>query len=68
MPFALLQKVAAELDRSEKQGVDKPVSFLDWVALIVLVIKRDGTVRICGYYKLTISNAAKLEVYPLPRI
>lgn len=32
------------------------------------VVKQDGTVRICGDYKVTINRALKLEVYPLPRI
>ena len=68
VPFALRQKVDAELDRLEKQGVIKPVQFSDWAAPIVPVIKGDGTVRICGDYKLTINKAAKLEVYPLPLI
>ena len=68
VPFALRQKVEAELDRLEKQGVIKPVQFSEWAAPIVPVIKRDGTVRICGDYKLTVNKAAKLEVYPLPRI
>ena len=68
VPFALRQKVEAELDRLEKQGVITPVQFSDWAAPIVPVVKRDGTVRICGDYKLTVNKAAKLEVYPLPRI
>ena len=62
MPFALRQKVEAE------QGVIKPVQFSDWPAPIVPVIKRDETFQIRGDYKLTVNKAAKLEVYPLPRI
>ena len=68
MPFALRQKIEAELDRLEKQGVIKPVQFSDWAAPIVPVIKRDGTVQICGDYKLIVNKAVKLEVYSLPRI
>ena len=68
VPFALRQKIEAELDRLEKQGVIKPVQFSDWAAPIVPVIKRDGTVQICGDYKLIINTAVKLEVYSLPRI
>ena len=68
VPFALQQKVQAELERLEKQGVIKSAQFSDWAALIVPVIKRDGTVCICGDYKLTVNQVAKLEVYLLPRI
>ena len=39
----------------------------EWAAPIVPVIKRDGSVRICGDYKLTVNQTAKLDPYPLPR-
>ena len=35
---------------------------------IVPVIKSDGTVRICGDYKVTLNCAAKTDTYPLPKI
>ena len=65
--FALWQKVEAELDRLEKQGVITPVQFSEWAAPIVPVVKKDGTVKFVAY-KLTVNKAASLEVYPLPRI
>ena len=40
----------------------------DWAAHIVPVLKRDGPVRVCGDYKLTVNQVGKLDPYPLPRI
>ena len=68
VPLALRQKVEHELERLEKQGIIEPVQFSDWAAPIVPVEKRDGNIRICGDYKLTINRAAQTEVYPIPLI
>ena len=35
---------------------------------IVPVLKPDGTIRICGNFKITVNKAAKPDVYPLPRV
>ena len=32
------------------------------------MVKRDGNIRICGDYKLTINAVSKTDPYPLPRI
>ena len=32
------------------------------------ILKKDGSIRICGDYKQTINQCAKTEIYPLPRI
>ena len=68
VPYALKGKVENELDRLEKEGVIEKVQSSDWAAPIVPVVKQDGSVRICGDYKLTTNQAAKTESYPLPRI
>ena len=68
VPYALREKVEKELDRLQAEGIIEPVPFSDWAAPIVPVLKRDGSVRICGDYKLTVNQAAQLDQYPLPRI
>ena len=68
VPLAFRQKVERELERLEKQGIIEPVQFSDWAAPIVPVEKRDGNIRICGDYKLTVNQAAQTEVYPIPLI
>ena len=32
------------------------------------VVKSDGSIRICGDYKVTVNAVAKLETYPLPKV
>ena len=32
------------------------------------VVKKDGSVRICGDYKVTVNQVAKTDTYPLPQI
>ena len=68
VPYALRGKVEKELDRLEMEGVIEKAETADWAAPIVPVVKQDGSVRICGDYKLTTNQAAKAESYPLPRI
>ena len=44
------------------------IEHVQWAAPIVPVIKKDGSVCICGDYKVTINQASKNDTYPLPRI
>ena len=68
MPYALQPKVEAALRKLEEDGVIKPVQFSKWAASIVPVVKPDGSVRICGDYRVTLNCAANTVTYPLPKI
>ena len=68
MPYTLQSKVEVELNRLQAAGVIKPVKFSEWAAPIVPVVKPDGSIRICGDYKVTINQVAKPDTYPLPKI
>lgn len=68
VPYILKDKVERGLDRLQKQHIITPVQFSDWAAPIVPVVKSDGTIRICGDYRITANQVAKLDTYPLPRI
>ena len=68
VPLALQKKVEAASDKLEAQGVIEKVKFLDWEAPIVPITTQDGTIRICGDYKLTVNKVAKTDVYPLPKM
>lgn len=68
VPYAIKPKVEMELDRLEKTGVLKKVSVSEWATPIVPVMKKDGSVRICGDFKVTINPVLTVEQYPLPLI
>ena len=67
MPNGLVDRVEAELDRLVNEGIFEPIAHFDWASPIVLVIKPDGSIRICGDYKQTINRASDCDKYPLPR-
>ena len=67
LPFTLKSKVEDELDKSLSDGVISPVTFSKWAAPIVPVVKSDSKTRICGDYKLTINQSARVNKYPLPK-
>ena len=68
VPFSMKEKVSKELTRLQEQGIIQPVSFSDWAAPIVPVLKSTGEVRICGDYKVTINKVAKVDSYPFPLV
>lgn len=68
LPYALRDKVSLELDRLVSLGVLSPVSHSDWATPIVPVLKKDGSVRICGDFKVTLNPACAVEQYPIPVI
>eukprot|EP00731_Ephydatia_muelleri_P015883 Em0009g307a len=67
VPFALRPAVEAELDRLKKLGILEKVSYSDWATPIVPVVKGDGSVRICGDYKVTLNPCLEVDQYPLPK-
>ena len=68
VPFALKERIEKELGCLQAVGIISPVHSSEWAAPIVPVVKQDGSVRICGDYKLTANRVITLESYPIPRI
>ena len=66
VPIALRDKVEAEIQRLEKEGVLKKVESSDWATPIVPVLKPDGTVTICGDFKVTPNQYLDVPEYPMP--
>ena len=40
----------------------------NWAAPIVPVLKHDDSIRLCGDYRVTVNQAAKVDTYPLPKV
>ena len=62
VPFAVRREVA----KMQREGVIRP-SGSPWTSAIVLVRKKDGTLRICVDYR-HLNSVTKLDTFPLPRI
>ncbi|XP_056009456.1 uncharacterized protein K02A2.6-like [Ostrea edulis] len=68
VPHSLKPVVDKELDRLIQLGILTPVKYSEWATPIVVVPKRDGTVRICGDFKVTLNPNIEIDQYPLPRV
>ena len=66
VPFAIKEAVGKELDRLESAGILHKVDHSDWAAPIVPVPKKDGTIRVCGDYKVSVNPMLQVDQYPLP--
>ncbi|XP_037502705.1 uncharacterized protein K02A2.6-like [Rhipicephalus sanguineus] len=67
VPFALKETVEKQLREMVKTGMLQQVSHSDWATPLVVVQKKDGSLRLCGDYKVTINPVLKTDHYPLPR-
>ena len=68
VPYSMREKVANEIDRQVKLGILEPVKFSPWATLVVPILKGDGSIRLCGDYKVTVNRETVTETYPLPRV
>ena len=62
VPYALKEEIEEELDRLVKNGVYQQVLHSKSTAPIDTVIE-DGSVRICGDYKLTVNKVVNTDKY-----
>jgi hypothetical protein len=68
VPFALQDKVKAEITRLLQNGRIEPVETSQWGTPVVPILKGDGSVRLCGDYKLTVNPHLEVDHFPLPHI
>ncbi len=68
LPFVVRQKVEEELERLVAEGTLEPVKHSQWATPLVVVMKQDKSVRLCGDFKVTVNPVAKLDRYPIPKV
>nr|CAD2178633.1 unnamed protein product [Meloidogyne enterolobii] len=66
MPYALREKVAAMIQDYLARGIIRN-SWSPWASPIVLVPKKDGTVRFCVDYR-SLNSVTVKDAFPLPNI
>ena len=66
--YALWPAVDIDIDRQLKLGVVTPMDHSDWATTIVLIPKKDNSVRICGDFKVTVNLNLQIDQYPIPKI
>ena len=65
--FAVWPKVEETLEKMVKEGTVEKIDFSDWATPIVPVMKPDGSIRMCGDYKVTLNPCLKVPQHPIPR-
>lgn len=68
LAYALREPVERALDQMVRDGILTPVERSDWATPIVPVVKKDGNIRICADYKITLNKVLEVDRYPLPRM
>ena len=67
IPFALKEPTERELKHLESMGALQLVKHSEWATPVVPVPKADGTVRLCGDYRVTVIPVLNVDQYPLPK-
>ena len=66
MPFAARSEIARQLKSMQENGVIQ-ASKSPWLSPVVLVQKKDGSLRFCIDYR-KLNSVTKADTFPLPRI
>lgn len=68
VPYSLRDKVNSQLREMVKENILLPVRQSEIASPIVIVPKKNGTLRICGDFKKTLNPILKTDHYPLPTL
>lgn len=66
VPFRMRTQVEEELDRLTQDGILEKVNHSDWATPIVPVLKKNGSLSICGDYSVTLNPRLRVDEHPLP--
>ena len=67
VPLSLKELVNQDIERLITNDIISPVKHSDWATPIVPVQKNDGSIRICGDFKVTVNPVLNVDKYPQPR-
>ena len=68
VPYSLRAKVEVEIDRLQDTGILMKEDRSKWATPIVPIVKKDGSVRKCRDFKVTVISMLHVDQYPLPRL
>jgi len=66
VPFRVRIQVEEEIERLTQAGILEKVDHSEWATPIVPVIKKNGSIRICGDYSVTLNPKLRVDEHPLP--
>nr|XP_012137589.1 PREDICTED: uncharacterized protein K02A2.6-like [Megachile rotundata] len=66
VPFRLRAQVEEELEKLVNTGILEKVDCADWATPVVPVLKKNGAIRLCGDYSVTLNPRLKIDKHPLP--
>ena len=68
LPLAIKEKVKEAIEGMVHDGILTQTNHSRWATPIVPVVKKDGSVRICGDYRQTVNRHTACQSYPLPTL
>lgn len=68
IPFSIKDRVSKEINRLVESDLLISVETSEWGTPVVPVIKPDGSIRLCGDYKVTVNKYLEVDKYPIPRV
>ena len=68
VPFAFKKKISEQLDEIEQKGMLTKVKSCPWGTPLVPIPKKDGGLRLCADYKITVNKWLVDVPYPTPTI